>query len=343
MADRRLAVVSITVALLVPPSLSADPEHDVRGLRWDCQLLIPGGRIDALAHLGDGVIFAGSRDGRPGHVFRSTDVGTTWKDLGNVIGTDPPAANVTCVASAGAGTAYLLTGDAHVWKSTDWGKSWSKLGRVSTHPRLGSFQHSYGLTVLASGTVLVSDTNPTGGHVFRSEDSGRTWHDAGPVSNQALYRFEQTDGGVLVNGWAGHVYKSTDDGRTWRDCSQLTDSPLYATEFVGEGVALQASEDGVIFRSTDDGDTWTQVAMLAGAADDFVSLGDGAVLYSTYTGRKHVYMSRDSGLSWTDAGRVPTTADDDVLDHVIAVQHEGRRFAVGGTKQGYVVRLFVDE
>jgi photosystem II stability/assembly factor-like uncharacterized protein len=238
---------------------------------------------------------------------------------------------------------YLLTGDAHVWKSTDRGKSWFNLNRVSTHPRLGPFQHSYGLTVLATGTILVSDTNPAGGHLFRSEDSSTTWHDVGPVSDRALYRFEQTDDGVLVNGWAGHVYKSTDDGQTWRDCGQLTDSPLYATEFIGAGVALQASDDGAIFRSTDNGDTWTQVAKLADAADDFASLGDGVVLYSTYTGRKHVYMSRDSGLSWANIGRVPTGADDDVLDHVIAVQYEGRRFAVGGTKQGYLVRLFVDE
>jgi photosystem II stability/assembly factor-like uncharacterized protein len=165
----------------------------------------------------------------------------------------------------------------------------------------------------------------------------------GPVSDQALYRFEQTDDGVLVNGWAGHVYKCTDDGRTWRDCGPVDDSPLYATEFIGAGVALQASDSGAVFRSTDNGDTWTQVAKLAGAADDFVSLGKGVVLYSTYTGRKHVYLSRDDGLNWTDAGRVPTGADDDVLDHVIAVKHKGRRIAIGGTKQGYLVRLFVEE
>jgi photosystem II stability/assembly factor-like uncharacterized protein len=336
---RRLAVVSITVALLAPPSRPAEPDPDGRGLHWECQLLIPGGRIDALAHLGNGVIVAGSRDGRPGHVFRSSDAGVTWADLGNVVGTDPPTANVTCVASAGAGIAYLLTGDAHVWKSTDWGRSWSNLGRVSTHSRLRSFQHSYGLLVRASGTVLVSDTNPTGGHVFRSLDGGATWHDAGRVSSHALYRFEPVDDGILVNGWAGRVYKSRDDGQTWRDRGQLADSPLYATEYLGGGVALQASENGVIFRSTDDGDTWSEVARFPDAADDFVSLGDGVVLYSTYVGRKQVYLSRDNGRSWATVGRVPTGADNDALDHVISAQHEGRRFAVGGTLHGYVVRL----
>jgi photosystem II stability/assembly factor-like uncharacterized protein len=333
----------LIVTLLASQSLPADRASDGRDLRWECRLLIPGGRIDAIADLGNAVVIAGSRDGRPGHLFRSTDAGETWTDLGNLIGTDSPAANVTCVASAGAGTAYLLTGDAHVWKSTDRGETWSNLGRVSTQPRLEPFQHSYGLTVLASGTVLVSDTNPAGGHVFRSEDSGATWHDTGAVSDRALYRFEQTGDGVLVNGWAGRVYKSTDDGQTWRVCGQLNDSPLYATESLGEGVVLQASESGLIFRSTDNGDTWSQVAKLTDAADDFVSLGNGVVLYSTYTGRNHIYLSRDEGLTWSDIGRVPTAADDDVLDHVIAVQHVGRRYAVGGTKQGYLVRLFVDE
>jgi photosystem II stability/assembly factor-like uncharacterized protein len=173
-------------------------------------------------------------------------------------------------------------------------------------------------------------------------DSGTTWHDVGTVSDRALYRFEQTDDGILLNGWAGHVYKSTDDGQTWRDGGQLTDSPLYATDYLGGGVALQASESGLIFRSTDNGNTWSQVARFPDAADDFVSLGNGVVLYSTYTGRNHIYLSRDDGLTWSDIGRVPTAADEDVLDHVIAVLHEGRRFAVGGSKQGYIVRLHVD-
>lgn len=330
------------LVFLTSAALLAGPQPTAGTLRWESRLLLAGGRIDAIADLGSGVVVAGSRDGQPSHLFRSTNAGATWTDLGSVVGTDRPAANVTCLASAGAGTAYLLTGDAHVWKSTDWGQNWSRLGRVSTHPRLQSFQHSYGLTVLASGTILVSDTNPAGGHVFRSVDSGTTWHDVGPVSDRALYRFEQTDDGILLNGWAGHVYKSTDDGQTWRDGGQLTDSPLYATDYLGGGVALQASESGLIFRSTDNGNTWSQVARFPDAADDFVSLGNGVVLYSTYTGRNHLYLSRDDGLTWSDIGRVPTAEDDDVLDHVIAVQHEGRRYAVGGTKQGYVVRLHVD-
>lgn len=342
MPARLLAVLAILAGLLIPATTCIAQETARNRLRWESRLLAPGGRIDALADLGQGVVVCGSRNGRPGHVFRSTDAGAHWTDLGNLLGMDPLGASVTCLAPTGSGVVYLLTGTAHVWKSSDSGATWSILGRVSHNPRLSTFQQSYGLAVLASGTVLVSDTNPTGGHIFRSEDGGKTWHDLGPVSHRALYRFDLTADGVIVNGWAGHVYKSLDDGRTWSDRGQLADSPLYATEYLGDGVVLQGSESGVVFRSMDNGDSWTETARLPGAADDFVSLHRSNVLYSTYTEKQHVFLSHDSGLSWTDVGRVPSSADDDVLDHVISVEHDGRRFAVGGTKRGHVVRLFID-
>jgi photosystem II stability/assembly factor-like uncharacterized protein len=307
-------------------------------IEWTSQLVCEGGRIDALADLGEGVVIAGSRFPRPGFIYVSRDAGATWTDLARLLGDEPLASSVTCMAGDGDGAAYLLTGDAHVWRSDDRGETWTSLVRVSDNPRLGAYQHSYGLVVLPSGTLLVSDTNPTGGHVFRSTDRGESWTDLGAVSSQAVYRFERVGDGVLLNGWAGHVYKSTDDGRSWTDGRELTDSALYATASLGDGVALQAAENGLVFRSTDNGDTWNEVARFDDAADDFVSLGDGIVLYSTYTGERNVYLSLDAGLNWSIAGPLTNTVDGDVLDHVIAVEYEGRPYAIGGTTHGYIVR-----
>lgn len=303
---------------------------------WDAQPLIEGGRIDAIADLGNGIVIAGSRNPKPGHVFRSTDCGETWVDLGNLLGSDLYSGSVTCVASAGKGTAYLLTGDAHMWKSTDWGLTWAPLGRVSDMPQHQSHHFSYGIVVLDSGTVLLCNTNPTGGHVFRSDNGGTNWQDLGPISSDALYRFEKLPDAVLVNGWAGHVYKSVDDGKTWADMGQLAESALYATQYLEDGVALQGTEDGRIFRSSDSGATWKEVARFADAADDFVYLGDGMVIYTTYTEGKNLYVSRDAGLTWTSIGPVPTGVEGDTLDHVVPVASKGRIIAVGGTSRGYI-------
>lgn len=305
--------------------------------RWETQTLLPEGRIDAIADLGHGVVVAGSRNPKPGHVFRSTDCGRTWTDLGTLLGEDPSTGSVTCIASAGEGVAYLLTGDAHVWKSTDWGLTWTAFGQVSDMPALAPFHHSYAIVVLNSGTVLVSNTNPAGGHVFRSDNGGGTWTDLGGISAGALYRFEKTADAVLVNGWAGCVYKSVDDGRTWRSVQgRLTDRALYATQYLEDGVALQAGEDGRIFRSTDDGETWTEVARFPESADDFVYLGGGFVVYTTYTETKNLYVSRDAGKTWRAIGPVPTGIEGDTWDHVIAVRCGDKLEAVGGTSKGCI-------
>lgn len=310
-------------------------------IRWEVQKLAPGGRIDAVADLGEGVVLTASRNPKPGHVFRSVDGGRSWTDSGNLLGDDSIASSISCIASAGGGTAYFLTGDGHVWKSTDWGQHWTNLGRVSTNPRHGHFLHSYGIAVLEPGTVLVSDTNPSGGHVFRSDNGGADWQDLGPMPPMALYRFEPMPGGVLVNGWAGHVYKSVDDGRTWMDKGRLADTALYATAYLENGIALQGAEDGTLYRSTDYGETWSESARFAEAADDFAYLGDGVVLYSTYTGARNVYLSRDHGITWENLGPVPTGVPDDVLDHVVPVTFEGKTYAIGGTKKGFIVRTSI--
>lgn len=304
---------------------------------WQVYPAIPGGRIDAIADLGEGVVVAGSRNPKPGHAFRSTDCGETWADLGNLFGEDESTGSVTCIASAGDGVAYLLTGGAHVWKSADRGQTWLALGQVSNMPPHGKFHHSYSITVLSSGTVLVSNTNPTGGHVIRSGDGGATWQDVGAVSTMALYRFEKVGDGVLVNGWAGQVYKSADDGRTWVAGNQLSEKALYATEYLGEGIALQGGEDGRLFRSADNGVTWAEVARFADSADDFVQVGEGVVMYTTYTGEKNLYLSKDYGKTWEKIGPVPSGAEGDTWDHAVPVHCGEKIIAVGGTSQGRIM------
>jgi photosystem II stability/assembly factor-like uncharacterized protein len=278
-------VAAAVVLSVIEPIAAAEPlKTRAHGLEWTSQVVLEGGRIDAIAWLGEGAVVAGSRAPNPGRIFRSTDYGRTWTE--SLLDPAKPRSgpSVTCIASDQSEVAYLLTSEAHVWKSTDRSLTWKDLGRISHNPNLEPFTHSYGLVVLPSSTVLMSDTNPPGGHIFRSDDGGSTWNDLGAISTSALYRFEKTADGVLINGWAGHVYKSADDGRTWDDRGQLVSSPLYATETMFDQIALQASESGEVFRSTDNGNTWTKIVTIGDPADDFVLLGRQSVLLSTYEG-----------------------------------------------------------
>lgn len=336
-------LTGMTAVLLLSLIASANGEEPLQtrahGLEWTSQIVLEGGRVDAIGWLGEGVVVAGSRAPNPGRLFRSTNFGRTWTESPLDPTKPRTGPSVTCIASDGSEIAYLLTSEAHVWKSLDRGVGWKDLGRISHNPNLEPFTHSYGLVVLPSSTVLMSDTNPTGGHIFRSEDGGETWNDLGAISTSALYRFEKGADGVLINGWAGHVYKSVDDGNTWLDRGQLTKSPLYATETLVDRIALQASEFGEVFRSTDNGDTWAKVTGIRDPADDFVLLGRQTSLLSTYDGRKSLYVSRDFGRVWENVGPVPTGIPDDVLDHAISVVEDGQLWGIGASKKGALLRF----
>jgi len=334
-----LAIAAVGAALASAAEVPMNSGH----LKWNSRIVLEGGRIDAVAWLGEGVIVAGSRLPNPGRVFRSTDLGSTWHESVLDSASTERGPEITCITSDQSQNSYILTSESHVWKSTDRGATWRDLGMIPKVEGDYSAVHSYGLIVLRSGTLLASDTNHAGGHIHRSTDGGEHWGDCGAISSAGLYRLEQTRNGVLVNGWAGRVYQSLDDGRTWSDCGRLSTKPLYATVALDSGIVLQASEAGEVFRSTDEGRTWVQTAAIGDPADDFVDLGKGAVLLSTYLGKKELYLSRDAGLTWTTVGPIRTTVADDVLDHVIHADDNTDRWAIGTSVGGGIVRFHLQD
>lgn len=335
----------LAIALAVAASLAgaAEPPTNADSLKWNGRIALEGGRIDAVGWLGEGVIVAGSRLPNPGRVFRSTDFGNTWHESALDPASNDRGPAITCVASDQSQNAYILTSTSHVWKTTDRGASWRDLGTIPKVEGVYSEVQSYGLVVLRSGTLLASDTNHAGGHIHRSIDGGETWEDCGAISSDRLYRLEQTRNGVLVNGWAGRIFQSLDDGRTWSDRGRLSNSPLYATVALDGGVVLQASEAGEIFRSTDDGLNWVKTADIEDAADDFVDLGNGSVLLSTYLAKKELYLSRDAGLTWTAVGPIPTNIAGDVLDHAIHAIDKTERWGIGTSVAGGIMRFRLDD
>jgi hypothetical protein len=304
--------------------------------QWQTIALVEPGRIDAIASLGQGVILAGSRNPNPGYMFRSTDKGATWQRLGQIT-----QVGITCILGGTGSDAYLLTERSELWASRDSGLTWKQLATLSGGKNTEGFALSYGLWLTEQGTILATDANSAGGHIYRSVDRGHTWSDLGKISDRALYRFNRVGNGIIVNGWDGTVYKSLDDGLTWRPI-KVSSEPLYATEYLGAGVLLQASQGGVVYKGTLHGDKWETVGTPGDAADDFVNLGQGVVLYTTYTGAKRIFISRDNGSSWKSMGTTETVADD-WLDHVIAVHTANEVIVVGGTRKGFIIRAVVQK
>lgn len=305
---------------------------------WKVTEIIPGGRIDAIAYAGDGVVIAGTRSPNPGWIFYSRDNGVNWVK-GQQLVSSEKRTGITCVASGGNGLCYAINESSEFYRSADYGKTWTRIGKVSTGINQKGGVLSYGIMVTKLGTILISDTNTDGGYVYRSTDEGNSFTRVGPVSPKALYRFEMVRDGVMVNGWAGCIYKTVNDGLSWELWSKMDTTALYATEFMRPETIVQASESGYVFTANQD--TKEKFATLlrpGGAADDFVYIGYNTLIFSTYTGSKSVFISYDRGKTWADEGPVPTGAAGDWLDHVIPMELGDSVIAIGGTNKGFIVR-----
>lgn len=304
------------------------------GVNWgSAQLLVSGGRNDSIESLGDGVVLSGSRSPTFGHIYRSSNWGTNWTDLGALIGTN----EVSCIRGAGSGVVYLTTGFGQVWKSTDSGQTWGYVATASTNPAGHAGFLTYSIIVTGTGALLVCDSN-VGGHVFRSTDGATNWTDIGQISTDSLYRFQQVGDGVLVLGWSGHVYKSTNDGQSWTDKGLVVASPLFATEYLGNGICLLGSEGGNIYRSVDNGDTWGDVKTVTDGCDDMAYLGNGIVTLCTYTGNLYIWRSYDYGVTWANCYIANSPAAGDNIDHMIGTYANGVPVGLASSVKGYFLR-----
>lgn len=323
----------LQVVLLCLVVLTCTPSY--AQVDWQVEELLEGGRFDAIADLGDGVVVVGSRAPNPGVIFRSTDYGLTWENLGTVTRQKDAFRDngILCLMNGPGDYAYLITTSAQFWRSSDKGLTWEKTAQLGQVPE--RWAYSYSIAVTPLGTVLAT----YGSSVYRSTDDGVNFEQIGPISDQNIYRFNVVGNGIIVNGWAGTVYKSMDDGQTWQYWDKMDTLPLYATEFMGRTVILQASEGGSIFKASQDyPDKTREVAKFDESADDFVYLGYHTAIYSTYTGEKNNYITYDEGENWENIGPIPTPAEGDWLDHVIRLDQPDSVIVIGGTSKGFVAR-----
>ncbi len=193
-------------------------------------------------------------------VYRSTDGGSTWTNVGLKdsktiarIAIDPKDTNVVYVAAMG--DLWNLSNERGLYKSTDFGKTWKA---VLTAPK--EYQ-----TKVGCGDVVLDPQNPNVVYAALYARRRTPWSfSSGP---------EYTDGKDV-----GGIFKSTDAGATW---SKLQNGLPTQTGRIGLDVfqkdpkvvfaAVQSYEGGTtdidnveskyggVFRSEDSGEHWTRM------------------------------------------------------------------------------------
>jgi hypothetical protein len=252
----------------------------------------PRGNYKAgMAALPDGtLVLATCRRERPDsptlqiHIYRSTDLGLTWKEIGQTpLYGKEPSLTVLGNGSLILTAQKLGAKDIHLCRSSDGGRTW-------TTGTLPGADYPRNLIVESDGSVLMIRAPNSawwGGNsphlqLDRSKDGGRTWR-----SSEGIVDWSEKEIGEVAS-------LRTKDGRL-----------LAALRRQIPGTKGEGFEDTVITESTDNGRHWSKPRPLTRAAEVHVymtELANGRILatYSNYHLPWGVYamVSRDGGKTW---------------------------------------------
>jgi photosystem II stability/assembly factor-like uncharacterized protein len=231
-----------------------------------------------------------------GSIFKSTDRGSSWTALGNIVG-------VNAIALSPAASSTVYAGTAHgVVKTTDGGLSWSQAGLSDVAINVLAIDPHTPSTLYAGGAA---------GSIYRSVDGGADWTSVslGSVPNQsggaisfiAIDPITPSTVYTLSEGPSGTLYKSTDGGQSW---SIISAGDVYATVLVTDPSlpsTLYANLDGVgLSKSTDGGKTWAATGLNHSPIALAIDPANSNTLYASTasdTGQA-ILKSTNGGQTW---------------------------------------------
>lgn len=264
-------------------------------------------------------------------VYKSTDGGTTWtnmglKDSGHIsqIWIHPEDANTVLVAAQGP--LWSAGGDRGLYKTTDGGATWERILAVDEHTGINEFvvhPDNFDMIVASSYQrrrhVWVLINGGPGSGIHRTSDGGETWSEVtagmpkddmgriglamAPSNPDMLYAI------IEAQPDEQGVYRSSDFGQNWsKRSSHMTTSPQYYNEIV-----VDPKDENVLYsldtfskRSTDGGQTFTDLSAAQRHVDDHALwIDENNTNHLIIGGDGGIYESWDGGTLWRHFDNLP--------------------------------------
>lgn len=283
---------------------------------WEGQPLT----IATLAFATDGSVLAGvfyGDEAGGGAVYRSSDGGDTWQELGSGLAEQSIFTLATLPGNSLTGYAGS---DGGLWQLEVSQGGPAEPGHWETHGPRGGMAQALAVSpdFVNDGVVFSGEHRmwrPPGEFglgIFKSTDWAQTWAPAAhgtEAYSSAIHDFAfspdfAADRTVFAATWGG-LFKSGDGGATWEWLSGLYSGPpgsitaiAAAPDFSQSGQLLAGDGWSGVYVSQDSGDTWQRhdgvsaasaVAYSPGFANDGVAFAAGGGLHKT----------TDRGASWT--------------------------------------------
>jgi photosystem II stability/assembly factor-like uncharacterized protein len=213
-------------------------------------------------------------------ILTTHDAGRIWSLAHFAPQAQQPLLDVTC---AGNGRVIAVGAYGVYFTSMDGGASW-KEGKLTAGEDPAGEGRDYHLNRIVAASATRLYIAAEGGHLYRSDDTGATWH-ALPSPYDGSFFGVQPLGGdvVLAYGLRGNLFRSEDAGATWRKVETGTHAMLNDAVGAG-GLTAAVGLSGVVLVSHDTGKSFALMqqedrkglsAALAVSTDTLVVVGEG--------------------------------------------------------------------
>ncbi|MEO0019116.1 MAG: hypothetical protein ABIK47_00540 [candidate division WOR-3 bacterium] len=181
-------------------------------------------------------------------VYRSTDRGETWEEIGlGVNGYYPYAIYISPIDP---NIIFVTPYSSGIYRSTDRGATWTRTATITGIYRMASAQ--------GNPAVMYVTTTST---VYRSQDTGKTWT---TISNGLLgtpyfcLLPSPTDTATVYLGTKAGMFASNDYGNNWMHITTNFSFNKIKTIALAndEGTIYAECLDNAVFKSTDNGISW---------------------------------------------------------------------------------------
>ena len=281
-----------------------------------------GGTAGGFATVGNTVFTINNE-----HIYRSSDLGSTWEEVGSGQLGDRLEVIVA------VGERLFLSSRDSMYVSTDLGNNWRKLSitfdRISSMVVMDStlFAACYYDFVVSTdfgeSWTSIRDKAPfeypftithSGSHLFLirrghyvSTDRGLTWKQMTDSSQRRFNTF-LFEGNKLLGGSDYGLHASTDLGTSWTRIGNELKS-VNVLQLMRRGNYLYAVTDEGVFRSSTNGATWDNV-LLPKRASGMRSIVIARSRLLASHGNDGIYASVDDGTTWTRSnnGLIATSA-----------------------------------
>ena len=189
--------------------------------------------IGSLTLGADNTLFAGAVGRHTHGIYRSSDHGETWAEVGL------ESEEVNELATDEFGIIYAGTLGNGVFRSEDNGETWEQTGLQGENIRA--------LTT-DSGELIFAGTIT--GSIFRSDDGGDNWENV-YSAEKIVSDFGILSNGLIFAGTGSGVYLSEDNGFTWQDYSTGLPEDTYkiSLTYDAEGYLYAGTWGDGVFRS----------------------------------------------------------------------------------------------